>query len=290
MPGLPLLRRQGRSGTQIGRRPQGLRLPRLDPRPAGEPASGGLLRQGPPVRRDGRVEEELQALPQAARRRGRFRRLVRRDPPGRPPRNGSKTRGRRTSRAGALPEGMRHVPPRRRAERGRRGSRAPKLFAWGSPQWIARMIRKPGAPTCTATSRRRTRCPRSPTSSPTNERRRSSVTSATTTRGHLPLGGPAQDRGGQGGRPLRRSTRACPHGRRPSTGMRRHVGTGDDSGPCVFARGAFGFPKTGSQGSSGPGPARVREVPVSNRCATLASRSAEIEKKGENGRNPGDFP
>jgi len=23
---------------------------------------------------------------------------------------------------------------------------APKLFAWGSPQWVARMIRKPGAP------------------------------------------------------------------------------------------------------------------------------------------------
>ena len=47
-------------------RPQGLRLARLDPRPAREPQAAGLLRQGPTVRRHGRVEEELEAQGQAS--------------------------------------------------------------------------------------------------------------------------------------------------------------------------------------------------------------------------------
>ena len=44
------------------------------------PQAAGLLRQGPPVRRHGRVEEELEAQGQGARRRGRLRGLVRQDP------------------------------------------------------------------------------------------------------------------------------------------------------------------------------------------------------------------
>ena len=43
---------------------------------------------------------------------------------------------------------------------------APELFAWGSPQWITRMIRKPGAPDLYGYLRGQgRRCPRSaPTS------------------------------------------------------------------------------------------------------------------------------
>ena len=109
-------------GDAVGRRPEGLRLARLDPRPAGGPAVAGVLRQGPPVRRHGRVEEELQAVPRATRRRGRFRRHVRQDRPrDDPPGMARRPEGRRTSGAGTLRDGMRHVPYHRGAERGRGG-------------------------------------------------------------------------------------------------------------------------------------------------------------------------
>ena len=73
-----------------------------------------------------------------------FAEIARRDDP---PGMARRPEGRRTSGAGTLPGGLRHVPHHRRAERGRGGAlrNAPKLFAWGSPQWIARMIHKPGA-------------------------------------------------------------------------------------------------------------------------------------------------
>ena len=68
--------------------------------------------------------------------------------PGTTPRNGSKTRrspnirdwnpSRRNAPRAISSEGLSE------AEAGMRD--APKLFAWGSPQWIARMIHKPGAP------------------------------------------------------------------------------------------------------------------------------------------------
>ena len=44
-----------------------------------KPDVADLLRQGGRVRRHGRMEEELEAQPKATRRRGRFRRVVRRD-------------------------------------------------------------------------------------------------------------------------------------------------------------------------------------------------------------------
>ena len=54
-------------------------------------------------------------------------------------------RGGRAPGQRAVPEGMRPVPRDRGLHRGRH-ARRPELFAWGSPRWITRMIRKPGAP------------------------------------------------------------------------------------------------------------------------------------------------
>ena len=140
------------SSTARGRRadrlrPEGLRLARLDSRPAREsrrpPAYFGKVPEC-----DGMAEwkKSSKLKAKAARRRRRLRGLVRQDPADMTPDEWLEQPGRRRApRQRAVPEGMRPVPHRSRATpRGARATR-PSLFAWGSPQWIARMIRKPGA-------------------------------------------------------------------------------------------------------------------------------------------------
>ncbi len=145
MPGMPRPGRAG-DGRAVGARPGELRDPRLAARAAGGSAVDGLLRQGARLRRHERVEEELEAQFQAARCDRRLRRVVRADPgryarptsgchrPGSP-----STPGSSRSRRSAGPATRSMVSPKG-------GPReATGLFAWGSPTWIARMIRKPGA-------------------------------------------------------------------------------------------------------------------------------------------------
>ena len=80
---------------------------------AGESAVAGVLRQGPPVRRHGRMEEELEAEGEGARRRRRLRRLVRHDPRGHDPgRVAAIARRRQAPGLRAVPEGMRDLSHR----------------------------------------------------------------------------------------------------------------------------------------------------------------------------------
>ena len=91
-----------------------------------------------------RMEEELEAQPQTARRRGRFRRVVRRDPSPTPlPTTGSTAQASPTIRASHLSRKNADSATPSMASPTEATREAPKLFAWGSPHWIARMIRNP---------------------------------------------------------------------------------------------------------------------------------------------------
>ncbi len=110
------------------------------------PAVAGVLRQGPQVRRDGRVEEGLEA--EGRRRSTMSPTSSPRSPGSRPtrlPRSGSSSPG-VSDHPGNAPFvkecGTCHIVDGL-TEGGMRD--APNLFAWGSPQWTTRMIRKPGA-------------------------------------------------------------------------------------------------------------------------------------------------
>ena len=116
----------------VGARPEGLRLVCLGPRAPGEARRPGLLRQGPPVRRDDGVEGGLEALGQGAGRRGRLRRQFADDPARRHARRvGRRPGGEGAPRPEALPEGMRRVPhdgrPRREVEEAPAGPRPLRL-------------------------------------------------------------------------------------------------------------------------------------------------------------------
>ena len=242
------------------------------------------------MRRHGRVEEELQAVPEAARRRGRFRRHVRQDPPGTTPQEWLED-PKVAEHPGLEPfqtecatchivEGLSED------EAGIRD--APKLFAWGSPQWIARMIHKPGAPDLYGYLEKKDQMP-SFADQLTDERYGDAhpLPPQRLSRGHLPLGGPAQDRGGQGGSRLGlrpdpgRSPRRSRAESAPAT-ILRDAGTGDDSGPGFRPRGRRVLKERAVKVSFGPGDRRrsTQQFPFRTRCATLASRSAGVEKKG----------
>ncbi len=147
MPGLPCPARSRAGRATDGSRSGGFRHAAVDPRPAGQSVIADVFRQGAGLRRHGRMEEELQAHREAARRRGRLRRRVR-----------------RRSRPDITPDEWLSAPSARASTRGSSRSRrnagratrsrdspkgacakSPGLYRWGSRDWIARMIRKPGA-------------------------------------------------------------------------------------------------------------------------------------------------